>query len=100
MSDFVRVQGTKQVQSKAVSRASTGLLPNYTSGILPRLLDVKQAAFYLSLSTWTVRDLIASGKLKTVRIPHPFKEGKFLDRQLLDVRDLDAFIEKCGRGGA
>lgn len=50
-----------------------------------RLLDVPGAAAYLSISVWSVRDLLASGALARVRIAT-------LRRVLLDRQDLDRLI--------
>jgi excisionase family DNA binding protein len=61
-----------------------------------RLLDVAQAALYLGVSTWTVRDLIAAGRLPIVRLPverRPNGELRELRRLLVDVRDCDTLIE-------
>ncbi len=49
-----------------------------------RLLSVYDAGEYLSVSHWTVRELINKGSLPYVRI------GR---RLLVDVRELDRFIE-------
>lgn len=57
-----------------------------------RLLDLEGSAGYLSISTWGVRDLIANGTLRRVRIPLP-NYGE-IRKVLLDVRDLDALIER------
>ncbi len=51
----------------------------------PRLLSYEAATRYLSLSYWTVRHMVVEG-----HIPH-IKSGK---RVLIDVQDLDAWIEK------
>jgi len=57
-----------------------------TSPELPRrLCSIEKASAYLSLSTWTVRRMIWSGTLPHLRC------GR---RILLDVRDLDAWIER------
>ncbi len=53
--------------------------------LLPRLLSYEAATRYLSLSYWTVRHMVVEG-----HIPH-IKSGK---RVLIDVQDLDAWIEK------
>ncbi len=53
--------------------------------ITPRLLGLKSAAGYLSLSYWTVRELIWRGEIPSVRV------GR---RILVDREDLDAFIER------
>jgi len=48
-----------------------------------RLYSIKEAAEYLALSTWTVRELIWKGELPHVRL------GR---RILLDLQDLEALI--------
>ena len=55
-----------------------------------RLLRLKTAALYLSLSPWKLRALIQDGKLPVVQDVEgsPF---------MLDLRDLDAFIERNKR---
>lgn len=58
---------------------------------VPRLLALDDAALYLGVSPWTLRDLIANGTLKRVRIPLPHN-GE-LRKILLDREDLDRFIE-------
>lgn len=50
----------------------------------PRLLTLPQAARYLGLSPWTIRELIWRGVLPRVRLSRKI---------LLDQRDLDAAIE-------
>lgn len=55
------------------------------SVVSPRLLSIAQAARYLSVSTWTVREMIWRGDLPHVRC------GR---RILLDLRDLDTWIER------
>lgn len=50
-----------------------------------RLFSIPEAAEYLALSPWTIRELIWKGALPKVQ---PNR------RILLDVRDLDAFIER------
>ncbi len=49
-----------------------------------RLLDVPAAGRYLSISAWTVRDLVWRGDLPAVRI------GRLVR---LDRADLDRFLE-------
>ena|SRR5256712_2105136 len=56
-----------------------------------RLLDVRAAAAYLGVSTWTVRDLEAAGSLPRVRVPLP--GGRELRKLLFDRADLDRLIE-------
>jgi len=66
--------------------------------ISPRLLDVVAAAAYLSVSVWTLRDLIARGLVPVVRLPavtvrEGARQSKQLRRVLIDVKDLDAFAD-------
>lgn len=53
-----------------------------------RLLDMEQAAEYLSTSEDTTYRLVADGKLKPVR---------FDRRMRFDIRDLDKLIEESKR---
>jgi len=57
------------------------------STALPRLLTLRQAAEYLSVSYWTVRSWVESGKLASVRLPG---DGRLLR---IDVKDLDRLVE-------
>jgi hypothetical protein len=58
----------------------------------PRLMDLASGARYMSVSIWTLRDLIANGTLRRVQLAMP--GGRDLRRVLLDVRDLDALVER------
>ena len=55
-------------------------------GPLKRLYTLPEAAFYLGRTVDALREMIWAGKLRVVR------DGK---RILLDIRDLDAWIERC-----
>ncbi len=55
------------------------------SQFLKRLYSLPEAATYLGRSTWSVRRLIWSGELPSVRAG---------GRVHVDVRDMDEFIEK------
>jgi len=57
----------------------------------PRLLDIVQAARYLSVSPWTIRSLEWSGVLPRVRIP--LADSRDLRKLLFDRTDLDRLIE-------
>ncbi len=57
----------------------------------PRLLNLKAAAAYLSVSPWTIRDLEAAGTLKRVSIPVGRKD---LRKLLFDRIDLDELIAR------
>jgi excisionase family DNA binding protein len=64
------------------------------SAPVSRLLRLTEAASYLSVSYWTVRDLVARGAIPPVRLPGPgARDGRTLRRVLLDRRDLDRLIE-------
>ena len=68
----------------------------HVTPISPRLLDVGGAATYLSLSTWTIRDLIQAGHLQPVRLPVAIAgTARTMRRIRLCVRELDAFIDRC-----
>jgi excisionase family DNA binding protein len=58
-----------------------------------RLLSLQEAARYLGVSSWTVRDLVANGTLPRVTLPGGTARGSGLRRVLLDRRDLDRLIE-------
>jgi hypothetical protein len=64
----------------------------------PRLLDLNQAAVYLNVSFWTVRDWCLAGHLPTVELPAlTARKGdhqrRCLRRVLVDRQDLDRFID-------
>ena len=54
------------------------------SVIAPRLLRIQDAARYLSATNWFVEELIRNNQIRSLVL------GK---RRVLDVRDLDAWIE-------
>jgi excisionase family DNA binding protein len=56
-----------------------------------RMLKLKAAAEYLGVSTWTLRRILRSSEIPYVQRG----EGNIL----LDVRDVDAYIEKNKRLG-
>jgi len=56
----------------------------HPKGPAKRLYNVKEAAFYLGRTVDALREMVWAGK-----VPF-FRDGK---RVLLDVRDLDEFIE-------
>jgi excisionase family DNA binding protein len=57
-----------------------------------RLLKVKQASHYLSISPWKLRKLIQDGEI-------PYLQDGDYGPFLLDIRDLDEFVEKHKKGG-
>lgn len=65
-----------------------------------RLLNLKEAAQYLGLSYWTVRDYLLAGHLQAVHLPALApREGERAKRQLrrvlIDRSELDAFVDRC-----
>jgi hypothetical protein len=82
------VPGTSQLDTRMNSRSERGALAPGTSA--PRLLDLRQTADYMGMSTWTVRDLEAAGVLARVRVPLP--GGGELRKLLFDRTDLDRLI--------
>jgi len=59
--------------------------------ITPRLLTMRQAGEYLSVSYWTVRHWVDTGKLQAVRLPGDGRlvriEVTELDRLVVEGRD-------------
>jgi hypothetical protein len=53
----------------------------------PRLLPLKKAADYIGLTVWALRERIWAGDIPVVKFPGGRK-------QFIDIRDIDAFIEK------
>jgi hypothetical protein len=55
--------------------------------VTPRLMRLKDGAAYIAVSPWQLRNLVQRGDLPVVRIAD---SGPWL----LDVRDLDAWIDR------
>jgi len=53
----------------------------------PRLLPLKNAAQWLGLTTWAMRERIWNGDIPVVRFPNGRK-------QFIDTKDLEDFIER------
>ena len=56
------------------------------SFLAPRLLSQKEAASYLGISYWTLRDLLFRHEIPYVRVKR---------RLLVDRLDLDCYITRC-----
>ena len=68
--------------------------------VLPRLLSIREAAAYVGLSYWSLRDYVLQDLIPTVTMPglRPKpgdKPKQTLRRVLIDREDLDAFV--CSR---
>ncbi len=57
-------------------------------GIAPRLVKIKQAAAYLAISPWKLRNLVQQGKIPYI------EDGGGTSPWRFDVRDLDDYIEQ------
>ena len=57
--------------------------------VLPRLLTMRQAATYLSVSYWKIRHWVESGKLRAVRLPG---DGRLVR---IEIEELHRLIEEC-----
>ena len=53
----------------------------------PRLLPLKQAAKWLGLSAWALRERIWAGQIPVIRFPGGRKQYR-------DVKDLEEFVRK------
>jgi hypothetical protein len=62
--------------------------------VTPLCVDVKEAAAAIGVSTWVVRNYIASGLLATVKFPSTKHPGETTRRVLIAVADLEAFVAK------
>lgn len=87
------------------ARASCSKPSGSSVAVAPRLLNLRQAGAYLSLSYWSLRDYVLAGLIPVVELP-PLRprEGErartTLRRVLVDREDLDRFIESRKRGTA
>lgn len=63
-----------------------------SSTVRPCLLTMRQAAGYLAVSYWTVRNWVEAGKLRAVRLPGG---GRLLR---IEITELDRLIDDCRDG--
>jgi excisionase family DNA binding protein len=59
-----------------------------TNQFAPRLLKTRQAARYLGISPWKLRNLVQNGEIRYI-------PGESTSPWLFDIHDLDAFIERA-----
>jgi hypothetical protein len=78
--------------SKPSNRTSTSSpgVPAVCPDLGPRLVDIRTAAKYLSIFTWSIRDLESAGALRRIRLPLASKDMRKL---LFDRRDLDRLVD-------
>ena len=55
--------------------------------VTPRILKTKQAALYLGVSAWKLRNLVQAGEI-------PYIPGEGTSPWLFDKQDLDNWIER------
>jgi excisionase family DNA binding protein len=60
------------------------------TAITPRMLKTKQAAHYLSVSAWKLRNIVQAGEIACI-----ISDGT--SPWLFDIRDLDKWIERLKR---
>ena len=73
----------------------TGIIKNnkaqgIANPVSPRLLPLKDAATYLGLTVWAMRERIWAGQIPVVQFPGGRK-------QYIDIQDLEAFIQSNKR---
>jgi excisionase family DNA binding protein len=59
--------------------------------VAPRLLKAKNAAEYLAISPWKLRNLVQQGLVPYI------EDGGGTSPWRFDIRDLDAYIERSRR---
>ncbi len=78
------IPGTAVSESPIDRGSAKGTVDRRTNVLPARLLDYKAAGAYLSLSYWSLRELVLNGEIPCV---------KFRTKVLIDRRDLDDWIE-------
>lgn len=89
-----------QASAPAAAPPAMRLFERPVAEVWPRLLGLEQAAAYLSLSVWTVREYLAAGVLSRVELPSAtdgVTKGT-TRRVLLDRVDLDRLVEASKAG--
>ncbi len=89
--------GTTSLESQTESTASRAVRGSFAVvPVPPRLLNLLNAARYLDVSIWSLREWVALGIVPRIRIPLPNTEkrrGGEMRRVLVDRADLDRLIE-------
>ena len=71
----------------------------------PRLMNLEQAAAYLGIGVWTMRELINAGAVAVTRIERPRTPSALrhdpvsdtMRRLLIDRAELDDFADRCAK---
>lgn len=86
--------GDSAVTVQPENPTDTGLqdspLDGHTNGLSPRLLGIKAASTYLSISYWSMRTLVLNGEVPHIPVGN---------RRLIDRQDLDDWIDKSKERG-
>ena len=64
-----------------------------------RLIDLHAGAARIGVSFWTFREYVLAGLIPAVDLPCPLNPKRRLRRRLVDVRDVDAFVDRCKADG-
>lgn len=72
---------------KTPAKPKMGKSQGISNPVRPQLLALKDAARYLGLTDWALRERVWAGHIPFVRFPH----GK---KMFFHVPDLEAFIEE------
>jgi len=59
--------------------------------VIPRLVKTKQAAEYLAISEWKLRNLVQQGLIPYI------EDGGGTSPWRFDIRDLDEYVERSRR---
>ena len=96
------MRGEQHPARVGAERPTANRRPASRSPVLgwPRLLDVHQAAAYLNVSFWTLREFLNAGSIPIVRLPRPRTSrvmkrrpvGDTVRRLLIDRADLDRLV--------
>jgi excisionase family DNA binding protein len=65
-------------------------MPVNTPAVAPRLLDINEAAKYLSASVWEIRKLVHQGKLPGIKLGRKY----VFDRVMLD-KFVDGLVKEA-----
>ncbi len=86
LAGYSRTDGLIQ---SAANRTDSAKGLGQRSNVRPRLVSMREAAQYLSVSYWTIRGWVESGKLRAVRLPGG---GKLIR---IELAELDRLVESC-----
>ncbi len=101
-----RAQHGHRVADGGAAQGRNGRARDWLSVAPRRLLSLEEGAHYLNLSFWSFRELVNAGDVPLIRVPRPrtmrqHKRGARSDtlrRTLVDVRDLDALVDRWREG--